>query len=64
MSAVGQSRRFWDVRSKSVLHSTSDIMAGMKDQVSLGFTGARAQPQHKGFDENFVSAEQTPGIID
>src|ERR1700676_3829413 len=31
---------FWDVRSKSVLHSTSDIMARMKDQVSVGFTGA------------------------
>jgi hypothetical protein len=41
MSELGHSRRFWDVCAKSVLHSTSDIMARMQDQVSVGFTGAR-----------------------
>jgi hypothetical protein len=40
MSEMGQSRRFWDVRSKSVLHSTSDIMARVKDPVSMDLTGA------------------------
>jgi hypothetical protein len=48
MSLLGQSRRFWDVRSKSVLHSTSDIMARMKDQVSVDFTGAARNGNMRG----------------
>jgi hypothetical protein len=64
MSVRGQSRRFWDVRSKSVLHSTSDIMACMKDQVSVGFTGAARNGNIRGLMRISWEAEETPEIID
>jgi len=64
MSARGQSRRFWDVRSKSVLHSTSDIMARMKDQVSAGLTGTARNGNIKGSMRISWEAEETPEIID
>jgi hypothetical protein len=59
MFGWGHSRRFWDVCAKSVLHSTSDIMARMQDQVSVGFTGAVRNRNIRGSMRISWEAEQT-----